>query len=55
MDIKEPQRCLGEVDMHALGEAILAQEPEAWTEQLNRQQTYEVHRDTESHRAAVLR
>lgn len=34
--------------MHALREAILAQEPQAWTEQLIRQQTYDVHRDTES-------
>lgn len=34
--------------MAALREAILAQEPEAWHEQLNRQQDYEVHRDTES-------
>lgn len=48
MDIEEAQRCLGDVDMQALREAILAQEPEAWTEQLNRQQDYEVHRDTES-------
>ena len=48
MDIKEVQRCLGEVDVQALREAILAQEPEAWTEQLIRQQAYEVHQDTES-------
>ena len=32
MDIKEVQRCLGEVDVQALREAILAQEPAAWTE-----------------------
>jgi len=48
MDIKEAQRYLGEVDVEALGETILAQEPQAWTEQLIRQQTYEVHQDTES-------
>ena len=48
MDIKEAQRCLGEVDMQALSDVILAQEPQAWTEQMIRQQTYEVHRDTES-------
>ena len=48
MDIKEAQRYLGEVDVQTLGEAILAQEPQAWTEQLIRQQTYEVHQDTES-------
>ena len=48
MDIEEAQRPLGEVDMQALKDAILAQEPEAWDEQLLRQQEYEVHRDTES-------
>jgi hypothetical protein len=48
MDIEEAQRPLGEVDMRALKDAILAQEPEAWNEQLMRQQEYEVHRDTES-------
>jgi len=48
MDIKEAQRYLGEVDVQSLSEAILAQEPQAWTEQLIRQQTYEVHQDTES-------
>ena len=48
MDIDVDQRCLGEVDMQDLKQRILAQEPEAWTEQLIRQQTYEVHRDTES-------
>ena len=48
MDINEAQRYLGEVDVQALSKVILAQEPQAWTEQLIRQQTYEVHRDTES-------
>jgi hypothetical protein len=48
MDIKEAQRYLGEVDIRALSEAILAQGSEAWTEQPVRQQTYEVHKDTES-------
>ena len=48
MDIEYPQICLGEVDILALKEAILAQESAAWQEQLHRQQTYEVHRDTES-------
>ncbi|MCH8248855.1 MAG: aspartyl/asparaginyl beta-hydroxylase domain-containing protein [Proteobacteria bacterium] len=48
MDIEGAQRCLGEVDVQALSERILAQEPEAWTEQAVRQQTYEVHKDTES-------
>ena len=48
MDIGVDQRCLGEVDMQVLKQRILAQEPAAWTEQAIRQQTYEVHRDTES-------
>ncbi len=48
MDIEVEQKCLGEVDIQALSERILAQEPEAWTEQAIRQQTYEVHKDTES-------
>lgn len=48
MDIGVEQRCLGEVDMQALKVRILAQEPEAWLEQAIRQQTYEVHKDTES-------
>ncbi|MBT8099830.1 MAG: aspartyl/asparaginyl beta-hydroxylase domain-containing protein [Gammaproteobacteria bacterium] len=48
MDIGVEQRCLGNVDVTALRERILAQEEAAWTEQALRQQTYEVHRDTES-------
>lgn len=48
MDIGVEQRCLGEIDMQALRERILAQDPAAWAEQAIRQQTYEVHRDTES-------
>lgn len=48
MDIEVEQRCLGEVDIQALSDKILAQEPEVWQEQLLRQQTYEVHKDTES-------
>ena len=48
MDIDVAQRCLGEVDVQALSDRILAQEPEAWAEQTIRQQTYEVHKDTES-------
>ncbi len=39
MDIKEAQHYLGEVDVQALAKAILDQEPQAWTEQLIRQQT----------------
>ena len=48
MDIGVPQRCLGKIDIEALQQRILAQEPDAWQEQLLRQQTYEVHKDTES-------
>ncbi len=48
MDIEVPQRYLGEVDIQALSDRILAQEPAAWEEQSLRQQTYEVHRDTKS-------
>ncbi len=48
MDIDVAQRCLGKVDIKALRDRILAQEPEAWAEQAIRQQTYEVHKDTES-------
>jgi hypothetical protein len=48
MDFGDDQRCLGQIDMQALGERILSQEPEVWAEQAIRQQKYEVHRDTES-------
>jgi hypothetical protein len=48
MDINEPQRYLGEVDVKALSQCILSQDASAWTEQLIRQQSYEVHQDTES-------
>ncbi len=48
MDIGVDQRCLGQIDAEALRQKILAQEPEAWAEQAIRQQTYEVHKDTES-------
>jgi hypothetical protein len=48
MDIEVNQRFLGEVDIADLKQRILSQEPEAWAEQAIRQQTYEVHKDTES-------
>ncbi len=48
MNISEPQRYLGEVDVKALSQCILSQDESAWTEQLIRQQSYEVHQDTES-------
>lgn len=48
VDIKQTQRFLGEVDVQPLKDAILALEPQAWQEQALRQQSYEVHKDTES-------
>ena len=48
MDIDVDQLCLGEIDSQPLRDSILSQEPAAWDEQAIRQQTYEVHRDTES-------
>jgi hypothetical protein len=48
MDIDTPLRELGPVDSSALAEAILAQGTEAWREELYRQESYDVHRDTES-------
>lgn len=48
MDFGADQRCLGEIDVQELQKRILAQEPAAWTEQAVRQQTYEVHQDTQS-------
>ena len=48
MDIDVEQRCLGKVDVRALSDRILAQNAAAWAEQAVRQQTYEVHKDTES-------
>ncbi len=48
MDIGDPVRELGPVDVTALSQAILAQEQAAWHEEQLRQQSYEVHRQTES-------
>jgi len=48
MDIGDRLRDLGPVDATALSEAILAQEPVAWTEQKYRQKEFDVHRQTES-------
>ena len=48
MDIEEPLRTLGEVDIASLQEAILGQDEQAWKEQEYRQQEYDVHRYTES-------
>lgn len=48
MDIGVPFRDLGPVDMAALAEHTLAQEPEAWFEHELRQRKYDVHHDTRS-------
>ena len=48
MDIADRLRDLGPVDVTALSEVILAQEPAAWHEQQYRQQEFDVHRQTES-------
>ncbi len=48
MDFDQDQRLLGSIDTSALSARILEQEPAAWIEQRIRQQTYEVHKDTES-------
>lgn len=48
MNIDEPLRVLGDIDVAPLQEAILAQESEAWEEQRYRQEEYEVHRRTRS-------
>ena len=48
MDIEVPIRCFGKVDMEPLAEAILAQDEAAWSENVQRQQDYEVHEQTRS-------
>lgn len=48
MDIGVPFRDLGPVDMAALAEKTLTQEPRAWHEHELRQRKYDVHHDTHS-------
>jgi hypothetical protein len=48
MDIGQPVRELGPVDVGALSRAILQQDESAWHEEQVRQESYEVHRQTES-------
>lgn len=48
MNIGEPLRDLGTVDVGPLREAILALGPDAWLEQTQRQVSYDVHRYTQS-------
>lgn len=48
MDIDVPLRELGVIDATALREAILGQEEAAWHEDVYRQQSYDVHDQTQS-------
>lgn len=48
MDIGEPLRELGPVDVGVLQAAILGQDEAAWHEEEIRQEAYEVHKQTES-------
>ena len=48
MDIGVEQKLLGEIDIGPLRDKILEQDEVAWQEQALRQQSYEVHQDTES-------
>lgn len=48
MNIEERLRELGEVDSHALAEAVLALDDQAWHEEEYRQEEFDVHRETES-------
>ena len=48
MDIDEPLKTLGTIDVEPLSSLILSQESEAWFEQDYRQKEYDVHRYTES-------
>jgi hypothetical protein len=48
LDIGVPFRDLGPVDVAALAEKTLAQEPQAWYEHELRQRKYDVHHDTHS-------
>jgi len=48
LNIDVPLRELGEVSIDALRERILGQEEAAWHEDAYRQESYDVHRETES-------
>ena len=48
MDIDEPLRNLGPVNVAPLSDLILRQDEEAWHEDAYRQEAYDVHRETES-------
>ena len=48
MDIDQPLRHLGAVDVEALRTAVLGQDEEVWHSQEHRQNNYEVHKQTQS-------
>ena len=48
MNIEEPLKHLGAVNSRALIDAVLGLDGEAWSLNVNRQNDYEVHRQTES-------
>ena len=48
MNIDEPLRNLGDMNIDALRDAVLAQDDTAWLEQSHRQEEYEVHKQTRS-------
>ena len=48
MNINEPLRDLGRIDAQPLIDTILALHDEAWLLNVNRQQDYEVHKQTQS-------
>jgi hypothetical protein len=48
VDIPEPFKHLGAVDVEPLRAAVLAQTQEAWLAQEHRQKSYEVHKQTQS-------
>ena len=48
MDIGEPLKELGEIDIEDLRAAILGLDEESWHQNLHRQQEYEVHKSTKS-------
>ncbi len=48
MDIGDPLRELGAIDVDGLRDAILAQDDEAWLETPTRERTFEVHEQTRS-------
>jgi len=48
MNIDEPMKNLGEVDTDALIDAVLGLDDDAWLQNVNRQNDYDVHRQTQS-------